>query len=68
MGKTQGDKKGAGRSAEKEWDVFIAHSTADQEPFVRQLADGLETAGFRVWYAPLHSSGETACAERLRRD
>jgi hypothetical protein len=52
MVKTQSKEKGATRSGDKEWDVFIAHSTTDQEPFVRELAEGLETAGFTVWYAP----------------
>lgn len=34
----------------KEYDVFISHSSADKEDFVRPLAIELQSLGIRVWY------------------
>jgi tetratricopeptide (TPR) repeat protein len=35
-------------SGDKEYDVFLSHSSADKE-FVERLTDGLEAGGVRVW-------------------
>ncbi len=35
---------------EKEWDVFISHSSEDKEGFVRELAEKLTILKLRVWY------------------
>tara|TARA_R110002073_G_scaffold335154_1_gene526436 strand:+ start:674 stop:1516 length:843 start_codon:yes stop_codon:yes gene_type:complete len=34
----------------KEYDVFISHSSADKEEFVRPLAMELQNLGLKVWY------------------
>jgi hypothetical protein len=34
----------------KEYDVFISHSSADKDDFVRPLATELQNLGVRVWY------------------
>jgi hypothetical protein len=35
--------------AEKEWDAFIAHASADKESLVRALAAALRQAGLKIW-------------------
>jgi hypothetical protein len=34
------------------WDAFISHASEDKDEFVQPLAEKLEAAGLRVWYAP----------------
>jgi hypothetical protein len=34
----------------KEYDVFISHSSADKNDFVRPLATELQNLGIKVWY------------------
>lgn len=34
----------------KEYDVFISHSSADKDDFVRPLATELQNLGIKVWY------------------
>jgi len=34
----------------KEYDVFISHSSADKDEFVRPLASELQNLGLKVWY------------------
>lgn len=36
--------------AQKEYDVFISHSSEDKEDFVRPLATELQNLGIKVWY------------------
>ncbi len=35
---------------QKEYDVFISHSSEDKEDFVRPLANELQNIGIKVWY------------------
>src|SRR5579862_6836048 len=34
----------------KQWDVFVSHSSEDKESFVRPLATALRQIGVKVWY------------------
>jgi hypothetical protein len=36
--------------SQKEYDVFISHSSEDKEDFVRPLATELQSLGIKVWY------------------
>jgi hypothetical protein len=38
------------KTVNKEYDVFISHSSADKEEFVRPLALELQNLGLKVWY------------------
>lgn len=38
------------KTESKEYDVFISHSSADKEEFVRPLALELQNLGIKVWY------------------
>jgi len=38
------------KATNKEYDVFISHSSADKEDFVRPLAIELQNLGLKVWY------------------
>tara|TARA_R110002073_G_C9442433_1_gene577449 strand:+ start:1078 stop:1920 length:843 start_codon:yes stop_codon:yes gene_type:complete len=38
------------KTVNKEYDVFISHSSADKEEFVRPLALELQKLGLKVWY------------------
>jgi hypothetical protein len=38
------------KNENKEYDVFISHSSADKEEFVRPLAMELQKLGLKVWY------------------
>jgi hypothetical protein len=35
---------------DKKYDAFISHASEDKEGFVRELAERLAAAGYRVWY------------------
>lgn len=38
------------KTENKEYDVFISHSSADKDDFVRPLATELQNLGIKVWY------------------
>jgi len=48
---------------DKQWDVFVAHASADKESFARPLARSLVEAGLNVWFDEF----ELTVGDRLRR-
>src|SRR5207237_6165264 len=47
----------------KEWDVFVAHASADKESFARPLAESLVEADIQVWFDEF----ELTVGDHLRR-
>ena len=51
MQNSLGLQKGNAMEEGKHWDFFISHAAEDKEEIARPLADALNVAGLKVWYA-----------------